>query len=222
MRIAALQHVPFEHPGLIANWARRRGHALAVTRLDLGESLPEEFDALVVMGGPMSVHDEAEYSFLPPEKALVAAAIGAGKPVLGVCLGAQMLAEVLGGRVFPNRVKEVGWAPVEGELFGLQTVFHWHGETFDLPPGARLLASSLACPNQAFAAGPALGLQFHLEMTPEIIEPLMAACAADLLAGPCAQSADEIRAGYFRVAHAEPLLDRVLDAWASGQPAANV
>jgi len=176
MRFHCLQHVIFETPGLLSLWISQRGDSLRMTYFFGDVVLPsvEDFDVLIVMGGPMSVHDEALFPWLRSEKALIAAAIGAGKKVLGICLGAQLIAEVMGGRVYPNPVKEIGFWPVRwtGEAMGgrEEEVFHWHGETFDLPPGAVLLASSAGCVNQAFRVGEnVLGLQFHPEVTPEII-----------------------------------------------------
>ena len=134
---------------------------------------------LIFMGGPMSVNDDLPY--LRQEMRMIAQAISYGKPVMGVCLGSQLIARALGGSVYPNPVKEIGWFPVhftaaagEDALFrglrGPETIFHWHGETFDLPHGAELLASSDACRHQAFRVGKNIyGLQFHLEVTPEMI-----------------------------------------------------
>jgi len=175
VRAHILQHVPFESPGSILPALQACGAEVGTTRLYAGEALPDwrASDLLVVMGGPMSVNDEVDYPWLVDEKALVAGAIANGRAVLGVCLGAQVIASALGYRVFKNREPEIGWFPidptVEGEAVGLDgsgRVFHWHGETFDLPAGATLLASSAGCVNQAFALGPrVLGLQFHLEVT---------------------------------------------------------
>ena len=195
MRIHVLQHVSFEGPARIAHWARARGHTLTVSHLYAGDPLPEldAFDRLVVMGGPMGVADEAEHSWLRPEKARIADAIAGGRSVAGVCLGAQLIAEVLGARVYRNAHKEIGWFPVQlteagrAEPFceGLpeeQTVFHWHGDTFELPAGAVHLARSAACEHQAFVLdGRVLGLQFHLESTPDSVDAI------------CTHGADEIR-----------------------------
>lgn len=223
MRIRYLQHIAFESPGLIADWAAERGHSLDGTRLDLDDPLPtlDEFDLLVVMGGPMSVNDEANYPWLLPEKRLIGDALATGKFVLGVCLGSQMLAEVLGSRVVRNPEKEVGWYPVQttgaGTLFSALpsefTVFHWHGETYEIPPGAAHLAQTPGCRSQAFETAHALGLQFHMEMTAPIIEQLLVHCAADLGPGPYRQTAEAIRAELPRADEAKallfPLLDRV-------------
>ena len=173
MRYHSLLHVSFETPGLLADVIHARGHALATTGLYAGDNLPAlgDFDVLIVMGGPMSIHDESEYPWLRPEKELIAAAIGEGKKVLGVCLGAQLIAAVCGARVYPNPVKEIGWFPVRWIPTGRETpYFHWHGETFDLPKGAELLASTGLCENQAFRVGDrVMGVQFHPEVTPEMI-----------------------------------------------------
>ncbi|HEV3413108.1 MAG TPA: gamma-glutamyl-gamma-aminobutyrate hydrolase family protein [Puia sp.] len=188
MRYHALQHIAFETPGLLADEIRRRGDEMRTTALYNGESLPAtaDFDVLVVMGGPMSIHDEAEYPWLRGEKELIGAAIREGKKVLGICLGAQLIAAVCGGRVYRAGQKEIGWWPVSqvgdgfcGEADGWQeggesVVFHWHGETFDLPEGAVLLASTDVCVNQAFSLGDTvLGIQFHPEVTEEIIRGMV-------------------------------------------------
>ena len=166
MRIHYLQHEPFEGLGGIEAWFRERGDAIASTHPYRGDVLPtlDDFDWLVVMGGGMSVNDEAELPWLVPEKALVRRAIAANKRVLGVCLGAQLIASALGARVYKNAVKEIGWwkltrepeaagHPLGAALPDGSEVFQWHGETFDLPPGAVRLARSEACLNQAIAVG---------------------------------------------------------------------
>ncbi len=203
MRCHCLQHVSFETPGLLSDLFAEKGYSFRTTALFRGEVLPtvEEFDMLVIMGGPMSVHDEDLFPWLRAEKALIGAAIHKDKKVLGICLGAQLIAEVMGGRVYPNPEKEIGFWPVQWkERPGKEDLFfHWHGETFDLPPGAELLASSLACVNQAFRVGDrVLGIQFHPEVTPGLIsamidnegheleDALFIQSAADMLRGAAA------------------------------------
>jgi GMP synthase-like glutamine amidotransferase len=207
MRIHVLQHVPFEGPARIAHWARERSHVLTVSHLYAGDPVPEldAFDRLVVMGGPMGVADEAEHSWLRPEKARIADAIAAGRSVVGICLGAQLVADALGARVYRNAHKEIGWFPVQltdaGRAHPLceglpaeQTVFHWHGDTFDLPPGAVHLARSAACEHQAFVIDDrVLGLQFHLESTPESVDAICTEGAEEIVSDTYVQSAERMR-----------------------------
>lgn len=186
MRIHSLEHAPFEGPGRIAMWAAERGHTLFRTALFNGEPLPamDGFDLLAIMGGPMSIHEHRSHPWLADEKEFLSQAIRAGKPILGICLGAQLLADVLGGKVFENPVKEIGWFPVRlldrnGPFSGFPdelVVMHWHGDTFTIPDGARRMAESDACPNQAFIHGDrVVGLQFHIELEQVGIEDLSAA-----------------------------------------------
>ncbi len=204
MRIRAhiLQHVPFEGPGIIGSWLESRGAHCGRTRLFLQETLPDidAFDWLIVMGGPMSANDERQYSWLTAEKRLVAAATESSKVVLGVCLGAQLIASALGARVYANGEREVGWFPVHRVSGALShpigsllpewfDAFHWHGDTFELPAGAAHLARSAACAHQAFAVGErVLGLQFHLEMTMEAARGMIDSCREDLKPGRWVQS----------------------------------
>jgi GMP synthase-like glutamine amidotransferase len=205
MKIHWLQHVDFEGLGIMEEWAREKGHALSCTRLFAGEHVPalDAFDLLIVMGGPMGVHDQGKYPWIQGEKAFLRGVIAAAKPVLGICLGAQLLADVLGARVFPNEEKEIGWFPVERastvpeQLESLlpvrQTVFHWHGDTFTLPEKAIRLYSSIACVNQAFVYEErVIGLQFHLEVSPESIATLIENCRAELVPAPWIQKEEEM------------------------------
>src|SRR6185312_4629527 len=166
-----------------------------------------------VMGGPMSVHDEAEYEWLRPEKTLVGECLRQRKFVLGVCLGSQLLAEVLGTTVYRNRDKEIGWFPIQlpAEKLGLfcnfdpsatLDVLHWHGETYDLPPGCLHLAKSKGCAVQAFEHPSALGLQFHLEATANGLFELISHCGNEIGEGSYEQPPDAILAG--QSAHGEP------------------
>ena len=189
MRVFAFRHVPFEDLGLIRASLEERG--ISIEYADLyrpGAPVPDVTRAagLIFMGGPMSANDDLPW--LRQELQLISRAVDRRQPVLGVCLGAQLIAKALGSRVYQNAVKEIGWfeihlteAAARDALFAgigpVETVFHWHGETFDLPPGAQWLAYSEACRNQAFRAGAnTYGLQFHLEVTPAMIEDW---CARD-------------------------------------------
>ena len=195
MRAHCLQHVPFEGLGSIEAWLRKEGHEVSCTRFFEGDRLPspEDLDFLIVMGGPMGVHDEAAHPWLAEEKAFIDRVIEAGSPVLGICLGAQLIAASLGARVFPCPEKEIGWFPVQGIETGDPAafrfpseipVFHWHGDTFELPPGAIRLARSEACPNQAFQLGRrVIGLQFHLETTPESAQAIVRNASGDIVEG---------------------------------------
>lgn len=182
MRVAAFRHVPFEGLGLIQPALEDRG--ISIEFADLyreGAAMPDVGSAagLIFMGGPMSANDDLGY--LRQEIACIRQAVGRGQPVLGVCLGSQLLAKALGAGVYKNSAKEIGWFDVQltdagrqdALLSGLdspETVFHWHGETFDLPDGATWLAYSERCRHQAFRVGSnTYGLQFHLEVTPEMI-----------------------------------------------------
>jgi GMP synthase-like glutamine amidotransferase len=179
------------------------------------------------MGGPMNVSQHREHPWLRAEKRAILDAIAAGKRLLGVCLGAQLIADVLGGTVSKNREREIGWFPVRSMPGGAASpfafpdetaVFHWHAETFSLPPGGVLLAASAGCANQAFAFGRnVLALQFHLEMTATEIGRIARECAGELTPGRYVQSADEMIAS---AAENEPatsaLLDRLLTALEKG------
>lgn len=222
MRIHYLQHVAFEGPGSIRDWAELNGHDVTGTRLDLGEALPAvaDFDVLVIMGGPMSVNDEAEWPWLVPEKQLVRDTIAAGKPILGVCLGAQLIASALGKGVYRGKEKEIGWLPVQRvDVRGVAalwpetfTPLHWHGETFDLPEGAWHLARTPSVPNQAFELPRrVIGLQFHLEATAASVEALVAHASDDITGGRHQQSPERILADVAECEAVRPLLHRLLD-----------
>ena len=224
VHIHCLQHVPFEPSGAISAWAHARGHEFTVTRLFDGEPLPEpgSLEALVVMGGPMGVHDEADHPWMRGEKHLVAAMLEANRSVLGVCLGAQMIAHVSGARVYRNRFHEIGWFPVEATDEGVArlalprafTAFHWHGDTFHLPDGAVHLARTDACEQQMFMLGErVLGIQFHLEVNPEEIAAMLAA-TGELPEGPYVQDADRMKNASGACEASHRLLDAVLDRWA--------
>ncbi len=227
MRITVFQHVPFETPARIAHWARARGHDVDVIRTDRARALPgpDAVEALVVMGGPMGVGDGLDW--IAREVEAVRRVLAMRRPVVGVCLGAQVMAAALGARVAPMPGREIGWFEVKRETPGDAPAWarvlperfvplHWHGDAFDLPAGAIRLASSPACANQLVAFAPhALGLQFHLEMDREAVEALIAASAEELAAGgPWVQSPAAIRDGIETRCHAaHQLLDSLLDAF---------
>jgi GMP synthase-like glutamine amidotransferase len=199
MRAHIFQHIWFEDSGSIAEILRERGFEIGVTRFDKNEPLPplENIDLLVIMGGFMSANDENLFAWLKTEKVFIKNAIKKGVKVLGICLGAQLIASALGAKVYTNKQKEIGWHKItaKSELFLPKEplVFHWHGETFDLPNGARLLASSAACENQAFAIGKnAIALQFHLETTPRSAKLLVENCRNELVQAPFIQSEEQI------------------------------
>jgi len=183
VRVLVLQHIACEPPGAYEDVLLERGATIHRVELDEGEPLPErsDFDAIVAMGGPMSVNDEDEHPWLRDEKRLIGDAVRDGVPYWGACLGVQLLAASLGARVYPGEEPEVGLLPVsltdaghaDPVLEGLPETFttlQWHGDTFDLPEGAVLLANSTAYPHQAFRFGRAYGVQFHLEVSLEMAQ----------------------------------------------------
>ncbi len=206
MLIHALYHEPFEGPGNIRNWADMRGFTINATALYNNDPLPQpdDFDMLLIMGGSMSVNEEEKYLWLKAEKHLIRESVGKNKAILGICLGAQLISDALGGRVYKNKAKEIGWFPVQFNKTLLNnklkrivpdelTVFHWHGETFDNPPGAVGFASSEITPNQAFIMGNrVIGLQFHLEMTQGNINEICNCCSEELVEDAYVQNAEQI------------------------------
>jgi len=227
MRIHCLTHVPFEDAANIGQWTKLHGHSLTYTHLYRDEPLPtiESFDMLAIMGGPMNVDEHDQYPWLTSEKDFIQQAINAEKKVVGVCLGAQLIADILGGEVFPNDHKEIGWYPVRltpqakqsrafASLPNEMRVFHWHGDTFSLPSGAIHLASSAVCENQAFQyKDHVLGLQFHLEYSADSIEKMLTHCGDELTDAPYIQTADEIRRGIANFSANTLWLRSLLDAF---------
>ena len=203
MHAVILQHHPIEGLGSLTPWLAQHATSSQIVRLYAGEecSAPETVDLLIVLGGPMSVNDEEELPWLVAEKTFIRQVIDRQRPVLGICLGSQLIASALGAAVRPNPHKEIGWLPIEGIAASTAlpftipttTVFHWHGDTFDLPAGAILLARSVACAHQAFLyKEKVLALQFHLETTPELVKLFIETGRDELVTAPYIQSPESI------------------------------
>jgi GMP synthase (glutamine-hydrolysing) len=191
----ALRHVPFEDLGTLASVLLERGHAIRYVEMPTADLAGVDAlapDLLVVLGGPIGVYESDRYPFLDREIEWLRARLAACRPTLGICLGSQLMAAALGARVYPSGIKEIGWAPLELTPAGRSSclahvadtaVLHWHGDTFDLPAGATLLASTPACRNQAFSAGThALALQFHAEVSGSALEAWFVGHACEIAA----------------------------------------
>jgi GMP synthase-like glutamine amidotransferase len=229
--VVIFRHSHTEGPGYFAIALERRGVPWRIVRVDAGETVPEDphaFSGLAFMGGPMSVNDPLPW--IGSVQRLIRAAVDASVPVIGHCLGGQLMASALGGTVSANPVREIGWGEVsvaatpEARRWfgpGLATFnsFHWHGETFSIPRGARALLSSPYCANQAFAMGKHLGLQCHVEMTAELIESWCRSGAEEIAnnPGPAVQPAAEIESDLDqRLAQLHAVADRVYARWMEG------
>ena len=199
-------HVPFEGPAKILDWIKNKGHKLEYTRFFQGDALPDAsgVDMLIIMGGPMDVYDFHMHDWMEDEIAWVKDFIEMNKPVLGICLGAQIIAAALGEEVYPGPHREIGWHNLQffpslgnfkifKDLPVTRKVFNWHGDTFNIPEGAIRIAASQAFPNQGFIYNnKVLAMQFHLEVTPESVKDLVENCRDELVEGPHIQSEKEI------------------------------
>lgn len=223
MKVLVFQHEPNEGIGNMASWMA--SHEAELTYVKLFEPNPafppvKEFDLVIVLGGLMSVNDEDDYAWLKTEKSCLAEVLENGTPLLGLCLGAQMIANVLGADVVQGEHQEIGWYPVDNVSKGQgvqitlpKPVFHWHGETFKLPDGAVRLMSSQACENQAFQMGEkVVGLQYHLEVIPDTIEHWLHDVDGKLPKGPYIQSVEELQktpAAFYE--DSQKAMERLLD-----------
>jgi GMP synthase-like glutamine amidotransferase len=228
--VAIFRHSPSEGPGYFATYLDRCRIPWRLVKIDAGEPVPadpREYSGLAFMGGPMSVNDALPW--IPSVLALIDGAVQADIPVLGHCLGGQLMAKALGGSVTRNPVKEIGWGPVTVEAnaqarkwFGDAREFlsfHWHGETFTIPPRATRIAASPYCANQAFALGKHLGMQCHVEMTPELIRAWCEDWGKELVsrASPSVQTPDEIQAELEpRLRELNATAERIYDRWVEG------
>jgi GMP synthase (glutamine-hydrolysing) len=224
----AIRHVAFEDAGLLAPILARRGIDLKYVEAGidpLGKETLLQPDLLVVLGGPIGVYETNAYPFLVEEIAGLRARLDAGRPTLGICLGAQLIAVALGARVIPGPVKEIGYAPLtlteEGRASVIAplddvAVLHWHGDNLDLPPGAVRLASTKSCPNQAFTIGHhVLGLQFHIETPPQALERWLIGHACELASAainPVSLRAQAAKHGALTASAGS----RVLETWLNG------
>ena len=201
MKIHILQHVSFESPGVIMDWVQKKGFSPSFTRFFMDEPLPKvsDFDLLVILGGPMGISEEEKYPWLKEEKQFIKDCLRQEKKIIGICLGAQLLANAIGAKVYKNPEKEIGWFPIE-KVPGVNhpvlmmfpgislQAFHWHADTFSLPQNAIPLFSSAATKIQAFIANDKwLGLQFHWEVKPENIQQLFIHAKNDLTPGKFVQ-----------------------------------
>ena len=225
MRIHVLQHVSYEGPGFIEEWIKEKNHSLTFTKFYENYTKPDisRIDWLIIMGGPMGIYDEDKYPWLSSEKILIKSAIDAGKIILGICLGAQLIASCLNKKVFPNMYKEIGWFKIkatpeakENKLFDFfpeeTKVFHWHGDTFDLPADAIHIAASDACKNQAFVyKEKIIGLQFHLEITESLLKEMKTHGSSELIKDKFIQSETALNDGKRYCKQNNLLLRNLLD-----------
>jgi GMP synthase (glutamine-hydrolysing) len=232
LRIHYFQHLPHEDLGSIENWVKARGHSTTCTRFFANDPIPalDQIDWLIVMGGAMGVYDADKFPWLRDESAYIRQAIDAGKTVMGICLGAQLIASALGARVYPGPAKEIGWLQVSKTVAGRESplladmpdpfvVFQWHGDTFDMPEGAQWLAGSDAVAHQAFSfGGRVLALQFHLEATAKGVEDFLQEDGdhGEIAAGGLhVQPKDQIRAGMHNAETTNRVMTALLDRLAA-------
>ncbi len=226
MQVRVLQHVPFEDAANVGRWLSEQGHLLETTHWYRGQEPPEQEvpDLLVILGGPMNIYQEDCYPWLTLEKQYLRRMIDRGAGALGICLGAQLLADVLGGSVVSNGASEIGWyevrrcgsLPPESPLNALDDslpAFHWHGDRFHPPPGSSLAYASDACEAQAFSVGDRIvALQFHLDYSAASIEKMLIHCSNELDDSRWVQSVGRIRAGQSRLTELYRSLDKLLAA----------
>lgn len=226
MRVHYLQHVPFEGLGSIENTLKDKGCSITLTQFFKKEYfLPDtaSFDCLIIMGGPMNIYQQDLYPWLRDEKVFIKEAIDAKKVVIGICLGAQLIADVLGAKVYKNKYREIGWFPVRTDK-QLKTTnlskafpseffaFHWHGDTFDIPQGAFSIGETSACKNQGFIfQNHVVALQFHLETTKESIVALVENCRDELDGSLYVHSENEILVDQKYFLQAQDIINRLLD-----------
>lgn len=225
MRIYVVGHAPFESPGIILDWAKRRNFILEQVSPYQGDSLksPREWDALIVMGGPQSVLDLADLPYLQKEVSLIQEAARQEKPVLGICLGAQLIGQALHAQGERSPNKEVGVFPIfltqagksDELLEGFPAEFlvtHWHGDMPGLPPESEILAESVGCPRQIIRFRKRVyGFQCHLEMTSSNIETMIENCSSDLLPGKFVQTAEELKKQNYQAICSK--MEVILDRW---------
>lgn len=226
MRVHHLQHVPFEGLSSIEPILKEKGHHLTATHLYNGQAFPSvsDIDWLIIMGGPMSIYDEKTYPWLSAEKKFIKEAIDAGKIVLGICLGAQLIADVQGAKIYKNKHREIGWFDTSRSPETDQTILstaipsqfkalHWHGDTFDMPAGAQALASSEACKNQGFIIhNRVVGFQFHLETTLHSANALIEHCRDELDASHYVQTENDMLSDKQRFTDINQIMHAVLEA----------
>jgi GMP synthase-like glutamine amidotransferase len=228
--ILIFRHAPHEGPGYLADYLGRHRLPWRLIRIDQNEPIPSSIDGvsgLVFMGGPMSVNDPLPW--IPPVTKLIQQAVAADVPVLGHCLGGQLISKALGGAITKNPVKEFGWLPVSrvdspaakpwlGDLPGEFEVFHWHGETFSIPSGATHILASRDCANQAFVIGKTLAFQCHIEMTGDMVRE-WARLGVDDLVPVCVtvQNPQAMTANLdARVKRLQNIADQFYDRWIQG------
>jgi len=225
MKIHFLQHIPYEGLAAIRPWLDSNNHQVSVTRFFNNESPadPDEVDGLIIMGGPMGVYDEETYPWLRTEKQFIRNVVSQRKPVLGICLGSQLIAEVLGTSVYKADYTEIGWFPVvftDAIRFSTKLdflperlmVYHWHGDTYDLPDGSTRIGSSEGCLNQGFLyRDSVIGLQFHMEMTPESVQAIIEHGQNEVTEGKYIQSPQEMRQKYSVFQHMNQFMEMILE-----------
>jgi len=230
--VLIFRHSATEEPGYFTTFLDRHGIPWQLVRIDAGDAVPENLNGvsgLCLMGGPMSVNDDLPW--IASELALIRQAVAADIPVIGHCLGGQLMAKALGATVGANPAKEIGWGDVRvtdagaarpwlGDAPAPMLAFHWHGETFSLPPGATRILDSAWCANQAYVlSGRHIGMQCHVEMTPELIANWCNHGAAEIAASdsPGVQSPGAIQADMFaRTAQLHQLADKIYSRWIQG------
>ena len=221
-RIAYLQHVEFENLAYIKDWGEEIGVEFLPIKLYKGDSFLDinSFDKLIILGGPMGVYDDVKYPWLKTEKQFIKKTLKSQKPILGICLGAQLIADALGAKVVKNKFTEIGWYSVEniGADFlkdKSYNTFHWHGDTFELPKGAKVIFSNENCINQGFSycGGKVIALQCHFEVTVKSIKNLILNCREELINTEKIQEEEKILQAVCHVKKLNKTMQDILNYW---------